>query len=108
MTREEWQRVKRISSEALDVPAREREAFIGRACGLDAALAGEVRSLIESVERASDLFENQPLIARSTLAAGAQLGPYEILGPIGSGAMGEVYRARDARLARDVAIKVLP
>jgi serine/threonine protein kinase/Tol biopolymer transport system component len=43
-----------------------------------------------------------------TLAAGSQLGPYEILAPIGAGGMGEVYRAKDPRLGRDVAIKVLP
>ena len=43
-----------------------------------------------------------------TLAAGAKLGPYEILGPIGAGGMGEVYRAKDPRLGREVAIKVLP
>src|SRR5437879_637202 len=42
------------------------------------------------------------------LSAGARLGPYEIVSPIGAGGMGEVYRARDPRLGRDVAIKVLP
>ena len=42
------------------------------------------------------------------LAAGTRLGPYEILAPIGAGGMGEVYRAKDTKLKRDVALKVLP
>nr|MDQ5870862.1 serine/threonine protein kinase [Acidobacteriota bacterium] len=43
-----------------------------------------------------------------SLASGSRLGPYEILAPLGAGGMGEVYRARDTKLERDVAIKVLP
>ena len=43
-----------------------------------------------------------------TITSGSRLGPYEIVAPIGAGGMGEVYRARDARLGREVAIKVLP
>ena len=43
-----------------------------------------------------------------TLAVGTRLGPYEVLGPLGAGGMGEVYRAKDSRLQREVAIKVLP
>src|SRR5262249_53331865 len=51
---------------------------------------------------------NPVFVKPAALSAGMRLGPYEVVAPIGAGGMGEVYRARDDRLARDVAIKVLP
>ena len=108
MTREEWQRIKQVSMDALERPEAERQAYVTRACDGDASLAREVLALLQSVDRASDLFENPALATRRALTPGVQLGPYEVLGPIGAGSMGEVYRAQDHRLGREVAIKVLP
>src|SRR6202142_1949828 len=61
---------------------------------------GGARSLLECIARYNG--------ARMALTSGTKLGPYEIQSPLGAGGMGEVYRARDTRLDRDAAIKVLP
>src|SRR5262245_60655433 len=108
MTRNEWQRVKKVSAEALQLPVADRDAHIAHACGGDPELEHEVRSLLESAELASTLFEGHSLATSAMLTAGLHIGPYEVADQIGTGAMGEVYRARDSRLGRDVAIKVLP
>jgi Tol biopolymer transport system component len=65
--------------------------------------------MLRSLTRSHPASALVPRSATTTmLAAGKRLGPYEIVSPLGAGAMGEVYRARDARLQRDVAVKILP
>ena len=85
----------------------ERDAFLRQACDGDEPLRQEVESLLGD-GLASARFLERPAVEASAGLVGRQLGPYQILAPLGAGGMGEVYRARDTRLERDVAIKVLP
>jgi Tol biopolymer transport system component len=116
----QWPRVKEIFDEALARPAARRAGFVREQCGDDRALADEVLSLL-AAHAAAGSFAEQPAIERlaaldasitaglaPAMATGAELGPYRILGPLDAGGMGEVYRALDTRLHREVAIKVLP
>ena len=116
MKHERWKQMDELLDAALERPATERASFLDRACSGDEELRrelesllisdGEAKAFIESppARVAADLFtDNQPKPAR-----GKRIAHYEVLVEIGSGGMGEVYLARDTRLGRKVALKLLP
>jgi TolB-like protein/tetratricopeptide (TPR) repeat protein len=107
VTPELWQEVKKALAGALERTPGERHAYLDQACA-EPALRREVESLIAAHEQAQTSFLAQPPVQPKELAIGSRLGTYEILARIGAGGMGDVYRARDTKLGRSVAIKILP
>jgi eukaryotic-like serine/threonine-protein kinase len=107
MTPERWQQIRDVLGQALSLAPEQRSAFLNRACSSDSDLREEVETLLASNDHVRSSFLESPP-ERVMLTSGTKLGDYEIKSLLGAGGMGEVYRARDARLGRDVAIKVLP
>jgi len=111
---ERWQRIESLFLSALEKPPAERASFLDHACSTDHALRREVESLLAHESLAAGFLESgdSPMPTaeaspRALLSVGESIGPYSILELVGAGGMGEVYKAYDQRLQRNVAIKFL-
>src|ERR1051326_3158653 len=114
MTPERWKQNEALYHAARARPSSERAAFLTETCNGDELLRRDVESLL-SEPVSDDGFlaapaPSAPTMTKETAAAmsGRTLGGYHLQSLLGAGGMGEVYRARDAKLGRDVAIKILP
>ncbi len=115
MEAERWSRIEQLYHQAAALGGVDRVAFLTRECAGDQGLRVQIESLLEEDASGGSFLEEPALAIAARLVAGEipvltgrAFGPYQIEGLLGAGGMGDVYRARDTVLGRDVAIKILP
>src|SRR5262245_12294552 len=116
MAPERWRQIEKLYYAALERCPEERESYLDETCAGDGALRRELESLLAFDEPSSSFIETPPDDIAARMVAeerprsmlGSTLGHYKLQSMLGAGGMGEVYRARDLRLDRDVAVKIMP